>query len=240
MQAPRIGAYGGTFDPIHCGHVQVASAVLDGFGLDEVIIIPAANPPHKDPRTLSSSHHRFAMAALATLGIPGVRVSVVEIDSPANPYTFETVARLRTRYGPQAELFFIIGSDSFEEMHTWRRPDLILSNCNLIVAARPGYEMSNPGLGRLLDTALESGPRGGGCPTIIDLTGEKSRRPEPQEARQTGLIFLTDYIRVDAAATEVRLRVSRNLPIDGMVPEGVADYIRKYELYQTGEPAEIQ
>src|SRR5215467_4946412 len=142
MEPRRIGAYGGTFDPIHRGHIEVAQAVLEKFEIDELFIIPAARPPHKDPRDLSGSHHRFAMAAIATLPIRKVRVSEIEIDTPARPYTFETVGRLRSYYGSGAELYFIIGSDSFEELHTWRRPDLILSNCNLIVAARPGYEIS--------------------------------------------------------------------------------------------------
>src|SRR5262245_37355018 len=104
MELSRIGAYGGTFDPIHRGHVEVASAVVDKFEMDELLIIPAASPPHKDPRDLSSSHHRFAMAAIGTLSVPRVHVSAVEIDSPSNPYTFETVTRLRALYGPTAEL----------------------------------------------------------------------------------------------------------------------------------------
>src|SRR5262249_41673325 len=129
--------------------IEVAQAVLDRFEIDELFIIPAARPPHKDPRDLSGSHHRFAMAAIATLSMRGVLVSEIEIDRPARPYTFETVGRLRSSYGSGAELYFIIGSDSFEELHTWRRPDLILSNCNLVVAARPGHEISRAALDRL-------------------------------------------------------------------------------------------
>jgi nicotinate-nucleotide adenylyltransferase len=256
MASTRIGAYGGTFDPIHSGHIAVASAVRDRFDLDELLIIPAASPPHKDPRGLSSSHHRFAMAAIGTLHIPRVRVSALEIDSPANPYTFETVARLRAEYGPQAELYFVVGSDSFEEMHTWKRPDLILAGCNLIVAARPGYALSKDMLGGWARVAGEPGPTdqtytdrtcddgssaGLDRPArIIDLTGDRKGVAASVESRSAGLIFLTDYIRVDVSSTEIRRRAARNLDILGMVPETVAGYIGKYELYKGGQPAGIE
>jgi len=252
MEPPRIGAYGGTFDPIHCGHVEVASALVGKFAMDELLIIPAASPPHKDPRGLSSSHHRFAMAALGTLPVPRVLVSALEIDSPASPYTFETVARLRALYGPTAELYFIIGSDSFEEMHTWRRPDLIVSNSNLIVAARPGYGMSNPQLSRLFapdleshsttrDNSEEAGTGGSPWPArIIDLTGDRKPAAVPPEGRPAGSIFLTDYVTADISSTEIRHRAARNLDIRGMVPEGVAAYITKYKLYQGRRAGELQ
>jgi len=251
MEPPRIGAYGGTFDPIHRGHVEVASAVVDRFAMDELLIIPAASPPHKDPRGLSSSHHRFAMAAIGTLSLPRVRVSAVEIDNPANPYTFETVAGLRGLYGPTAELYFIIGSDSFEEMHTWRRPDLIVSNCNLIVAARPGHGMSNPHLAGLFartdesasttrDNSEGSGAGSAWLARVIDMTGDRKPPAAPPESRSVGSIYLTDYVRADISSTEIRHRAARNLDIRGMVPEGVADYISKYQLYQAGGPAELQ
>ena len=252
MEPRRIGAYGGTFDPIHRGHIEVAQAVLEKFEIDELFIIPAARPPHKDPRDLSGSHHRFAMAAIATLPLLGVRVSALEIEAPAKPYTFETVWRLRSYYGSGAELYFIIGSDSFEELHTWRRPDLILSGCNLIVAARPGYEISSTAVDRLaamlayphgepVATNQTKGERGdlGRRVGIIDLRGS-SGAGNTSERRASGLIFLTDYVRVDVSSTEIRRQAASNLDIEGVVPRGVADYIRKYELYDAGGPAEIQ
>jgi nicotinate-nucleotide adenylyltransferase len=217
--------------------------------MDELLIIPAASPPHKDPRDLSRSHHRFAMAAIATLPIPRVRVSEIEIDTPAKPYTFETVGRLRSCYGPGAELYFIIGSDSFEELHTWRRPDLILSNCNLIVAARPGYEITNAALERLaaileavatnrkpVDKKDELGTPVG----IVDLRGSDKARKTPADRGGSGLIFLTDYVSADVSSTEIRRQAARGRDVEGMVGGGVAEYIRKYELYKAGGPAEVQ
>jgi nicotinate-nucleotide adenylyltransferase len=251
MRFARIGAYGGTFDPIHRGHVEIASTVREKFDLDKLLIIPAASPPHKDPRGLSSSHHRFAMAAIGTLAIQGVRVSAMEIENPAKPYTFETVARLRAEYGPQAELYFIVGSDSFEEMHTWRCPDLILSGCNLIVAARPGYALCKDNLGgwpKVEDPEGATGQTGSYSssrglphgPSIIDLTGDRRAETATIERREAGLIFLTDYIEADVSSTEIRRRTAQNLDIREMVPQGVADYIGKYELYKASEAAGMQ
>jgi nicotinate-nucleotide adenylyltransferase len=226
----------------------VASAVLDKFEMDDLLIIPAVSPPHKDPRDVSGSHHRFAMAAIATLDIPRVRVSEIEIETPAQPYTFETVGRLRSFYGQGAELYFIIGSDSFEELHTWRRPDLILKNCNLIVAARPGSEISNAALDRLA-AILEIVPANqkpldkdnlGKPGGIVDLRGFWKAGNRLFDRRASGLIFLTDYVSADVSSTEIRCQAARGRDIDGMVGRGVAEYIRKYELYKAGGPAEVQ
>jgi nicotinate-nucleotide adenylyltransferase len=188
------------------------------------------------------------MAAIGTLRIPRMRVSALEIENPANPYTFETVARLRAEYGLEAELYFIVGSDSFEEMHTWRRPDLILSLSNLIVAARPGHRLSNDSVGWL---PLVTGPTGQTCrdlssagpngpPTVIDLTGDQMAAVDSVDRREAGVIFLTDYIRVDVSSTEIRRRAAKKLDIRGMVPQGVAEYIAKYDLYKASQPADVQ
>src|SRR5262249_38112720 len=182
---------------------------------------------------------------------PSMQASTAEIDNPANPYTFETIVRLRASYGQEAILYFIVGSDSFEEMHTWRRPDLILSNCNLIVAARPGYGMSNP----LLDSLLGTGPEGARSTgegdgavssevsdgaRIIDLTEQSGKRQAiPGRDRNAGMIYLTDYVSDDVSSTEIRRRAASGLDIREMVADGVADYICKYKLYNAGRPAEI-
>ena len=142
MNERRIGAYGGTFDPLHNGHLEVARAVARNFALDELLIIPAHRPPHKNSRSISDAYHRYAMAVLATLDEPRMKVSTIEIEAPERPYTFETIERLRDVYGSQASLFFVMGADSFEELNTWREPERILANANLIVAARPGYDVA--------------------------------------------------------------------------------------------------
>jgi nicotinate-nucleotide adenylyltransferase len=177
------------------------------------------------------------MAVMATLGIPGATVSTMEIERPDRPYTYETIERLRAFYGEQASLFFIVGSDSFEEIHTWREPMRVLTRANLIVAARPGYEMANP---RLLEIAA-------GKSASADTAGHQSRVETPVEmvdlrgsAGPASLdqddgrsnIFLTDYVRRDISSTEIRRRANEGLSIRDLVPEPVARYIDKYELYR--------
>ncbi|MGH9765061.1 MAG: nicotinate-nucleotide adenylyltransferase, partial [Blastocatellia bacterium] len=149
MTINRIGVYGGTFDPIHNGHLAVSRAVLENFGLDLLLIVPAGRPPHKRTVSVSDSYHRYTLAVLATMDTARALVSTIEIEQPELPYTYQTLERLRERY-ESASLFFILGSDSFEELHAWREPLRILRMANIIVAARPGYEMQNNQLLRML------------------------------------------------------------------------------------------
>jgi nicotinate-nucleotide adenylyltransferase len=139
MSERRIGVYGGTFDPLHNGHLEVARAVVDHFGLGELLIVPAHRPPHKLSRSISDAYHRYTMAALATLDEARLKVSPIELETPDRPYTFETVEQLRDRFGPRANLFFVMGADSFEEIDLWREPGRILDNANIIVITRPRH-----------------------------------------------------------------------------------------------------
>jgi nicotinate-nucleotide adenylyltransferase len=177
------------------------------------------------------------MAVMATLDIPGASVSTIEIERPDRPYTYETIERLRAFYGEQASLFFIVGSDSFEEIHTWREPMRVLTRANLIVAARPGYEMTNP---RLLEIAAGKSAAADtaarqthvGTPVeMVDLRGSTGQASLDQDDGRSS-IFLTDYVRRDISSTEIRRRAREGLSIRDVVPEPVARYIDKYELYR--------
>ena len=206
---------------MHNGHLEVARAVARNFALDELLIIPAHRPPHKNARSISDAYHRYAMAVLATLDEPRLKVSTMEIETPERPYTFETIERLRDVYGSQASLFFVMGADSFEELNTWREPERILANANLIVAARPGYDVETSHL----PSARQS--------NIIDLREGRDRRVQlPGGQEKAGRVFLTDYVNVDISATDIRQRLGDGETICGMVPPRVADYIEKYELYR--------
>ena len=138
----RIGAFGGTFDPIHNGHMAVARDLVLNFELDRLLMIPAHRPPHKTTRAIADGHHRYTMTVLATLDEPRVVVSTLELDAPERPYTVETIARLRHFFGERSELFFIMGADSFQEVNTWRESERVLESANWIVVARPGHEIS--------------------------------------------------------------------------------------------------
>ena len=216
MSERRVGVYGGTFDPIHRGHIEVGRAVLHQFALDELLIVPAHRPPHKTSRLISDAYHRYAMAVMATMDDERLKVSTVELEAPERPYTFETMRRLRDRYGPRASLFFVMGADSFEELNLWREPERILDSANLIVITRPGHAL---GLEHL-PARFAAG--------LVDRRGGRS----DTEAAQAGGVYLTDAVNLDVSSTELRRRVRDGKPIDAEVPPRVADYIRKYALYR--------
>jgi nicotinate-nucleotide adenylyltransferase len=223
MNERRIGAYGGTFDPFHNAHLEVARAVVRSFELDQLLLIPASVPPHKQSRSISDAYHRYAMAVLASLDEPRIKVSAMEILAPDKPYTFETIERLRGVYGSRADLYFVIGADSFEELAAWREPQRILANANLIALTRPGYSVR----ASLLPEKLEA--------NIIDLrdgAGGPDSRALQSDEMKTGNIFLADFVNMDVSATEIRRRARDGETIDDLVPPRVADYVKKYELYR--------
>src|ERR1043165_7316990 len=122
----RIALYGGTFDPVHNGHLAIAQNVLRLFALDELLFIPAHIAPHKRERAVTPALKRYAMLALATQSEERMRISSIELDAPERPYTIDTLARLRERLGPQARLFFMMGADSWADITTWREWERLL------------------------------------------------------------------------------------------------------------------
>jgi len=219
MGERRIAAYGGTFDPVHNGHVEVVRAIVRNFRLDQLLIIPAHRPPHKGSRAIAGDYHRFTMAVLASLNEPAVLVSTVELEAPDRPYTFETVERLRSAFGTATRLFFVMGADSFEEINTWREPARLLSSTNLIVINRPGHDVGSSHL----DERFRS--------TIVDLRGREGEL-QPSEDLNEHHIYVTGYVNTGVSSTEIRQRVRDGESIQDLVPPRVSDYIRKYELYR--------
>lgn len=219
MGERRIGAFGGTFDPVHNGHVEVARTIVQSFGLDQLLIIPAHRPPHKGLRAIAGEYHRFTMAVLASLDQPRVLVSTIELEAPDRPYTFETIERLQSAFGTNTRLFFVMGADSFEEINTWREPARLLSSTNVIVITRPGH---NVGAAHLEERFRS---------TMVDLRGREGELPADEDSKAPR-IFVTDNVNIDVSSTEIRQRVRDGQSIGDLVPPGVADYIRKYELYR--------
>src|SRR3954464_995370 len=136
MALRRFAIYGGTFDPVHNGHLEVARGVLRLFELDEVIFVPACVPPHKRNANITSAFHRFAMVAIATTADQQLLISTIELDSPDRPYAVDTVARMKDE---SRRIFFLIGADSWSEITTWHEWQSLLEMCDLIVVTRPGY-----------------------------------------------------------------------------------------------------
>ncbi len=150
-----IGILGGTFDPIHYAHLAIAEEARTQVGLERVVFVPAGQPPHKLDEVITPAHHRLAMLKLALASNPHFLISQVDLERPGPCYTADTLALLQEKWGPEAELYFIIGADSLLEMHTWYHPERIIELARLIVAPRLGrsfhlaqLEKSLPGLSR--------------------------------------------------------------------------------------------
>jgi nicotinate-nucleotide adenylyltransferase len=221
MALRRAAIYGGTFDPVHKGHIEVARRVLELFELDEVLFVPACVPPHKRTAGISSAFHRFAMLALATEHDALLRISTIELDEPERPYAVDTVARMQNEMGADRRLFFMIGADSWSEITTWHEWQRFLKMCDLIVVTRPGYELS----GSIAAQAAQ----------VVDVRGMSQQEISELLGSDSGPhTFLTDAAMVDISATRIRATVQSNdwATLNEMVPAPVAHYIEKYELYK--------
>ena len=202
MSGPRIGLMGGTFDPIHYGHLVTAEGARVEFGLTKVIFIPSGQPPHKPASQVTSAEHRYLMTVLATLSNPYFEVSRIDVDRPGPSYTVDTIDEARRLLGPDAQIYFITGADAILEILSWKDPERLLSSCHVIAATRPGYDLSR----------LES--------SIGPLWRRFSHR-----------IHVVQVPAMSISSSDIRERVRRGQPIRYLVPESVADYIYKYRLY---------
>lgn len=221
MALRRVAIYGGTFDPVHNGHLEVARRVLQLFELDEVIFVPACVPPHKRNANITSAFHRFAMLALATETDRRLLVSTIELDSPEEPYAVETVERIRGTLGEGTELFFLMGADSWLEITSWHEWRRLLSRCHFIVVTRPGFEIEG------VDYSNMSIP-------VVNAIGHSDRASNLSTEMKTPQVLLTDAANIDVSATQIRAAVRENdlAALKAMVPPAVANYIEKYDLYK--------
>ena len=219
----RIAIYGGTFDPVHAGHAAVARGLLELFGLDEVLFVPAFVAPHKRDRKVSPAFDRHAMLALATQDESRFRVSTVELSAPEKPYTVETLTRFCESLGETSRLFFVMGADSWEEITTWREWERVLTLTDHLVVTRPGYELPT---GHVTEAVRER---------VVEVRGASRERVERELEKNRGpRIYLTDVVNVKLAATDVRAAVARGDwgALNELVVPAVAVYIRKYGLYR--------
>ena len=210
----RIALYGGTFDPVHVGHLEIARRVSGVFEIEKVIFIPAQMAPHKIGRPVTDPIHRYAMLALATQDDPRLLISTFELDGPDRRYTVNTVEHFQRELNDSTELFFIMGADSWSEITTWREWERLLTMTNHIVVTRPGYEPATTHVGSHAER-------------IVDL---RSGRELP---RASG-IFLTDVVMNDVSATNIRRLASegRTDELEDLLPGPVLEYIKKYGIYR--------
>jgi nicotinate-nucleotide adenylyltransferase len=218
----RIGLFGGTFDPVHVGHLSVARRLTELLSFDYLLFVPAHIAPHKRTAAVTPALHRYAMLALATADDDRLKVSTVELDAPERPYTAETLSRLRSSMGDDADLFFVMGGDSWNEINTWKDWERLLTMTNHVVVTRPGFDLKTD---HVPAEIRES---------IIDLRGG-TRGSVPEIGSSCGgtKIYLTDVVQMDISATEIReaVRDGRGEEAFALLPRSVADYIRKYRLY---------
>lgn len=142
----RLGILGGSFDPVHHGHLVAAEEAHHQLGLDRVLFVPAGSPPHKPGHPISPAHHRLRMIELAIAGKPHLATSRVDLDRPGLCYTLDTLRLLRSEWGPDPTLYFIEGGDSLADILTWHQPEQILDLCELAVVRRPGVKIDLPRL----------------------------------------------------------------------------------------------
>ena len=245
MSLPRrIGVLGGTFDPIHAGHLSVAVQAADALALDRVLLLPSRVPPHRSVDPSASVFHRFAMTALAARSDARLAASDIELARDGTSYTADTLRALHESGIERWQIFFLTGADAFAEIATWRDYPAVLDFANFVVCSREGVAATSLAL-RLPDVA----------PRMIPVPSPGAEAPG-LHANAVGLqraiattspetrVFLLDVRTPDVSSTDIRARARAGRPLAGLVPPEVDDHIRRHGLYgaesgaaATGRPA---
>jgi len=210
----RVAFYGGSFDPVHDGHLAVGKAVSRIFAIDQFVYVPAFHAPHKKRLVPTPAIDRYTMLCLATIQ-QSLSVSKLELEMPTRPYTIDTLGRLKELYAGD-EIFFVMGADSWLDITTWREWEQVLMLTNHIVVTRPGYEI---GTGHVTSEVRSR---------VVDARGREALQ---SDASRTSIYF-TDAINTDISASSIRSRI-RGEDSSWMsdVPAAVANYIEKYQIY---------
>ncbi|RJP38600.1 MAG: nicotinate-nucleotide adenylyltransferase [Phycisphaerales bacterium] len=204
--ATRIALFGGSFNPIHLGHLIVARNIAEQLGLDRVIFLPSSRPPHKNGAALAEGDHRGQMVRLAIAGEPLFELSDYDQNRPGPSYTIDTVSHFRQTLGLEIILYWIIGTDSLADLTTWYRVGALVDCCRIITARRPGFRE-------------------------VDWDRLRSRLSEDQIAiLRAGVL---DTPQIEISATDIRRRVREGKSIQYLVPEAVRQYIAEQRLYQS-------
>ena len=234
----NIGLFGGSFDPIHRGHIALARAAVERCSLRQVLFVPVGVPPHKQSQPLTPFVHRYAMVALAVQDEKGLVPSLLEAPAaalsaagqpravaPTQPgpnYTIDTVRRLKKTLKKADQLFFVIGIDAFRDIAKWREARALLAECEFIVASRPGYSLRD---------VAESLPEGLRPPDSVTKPFQKE--PATGDLVLPGLsIHLLEGVRQDVSATTIRAAAAQGKPLARWLDPRVAEYVKKTGLYR--------
>ena len=219
MKEGRIGLFGGTFNPIHSGHLRAAEIVQKRLLLDEVLFIPSYIPPHKDSVGITSPAHRLKMVELALHSYPHFVPSSIEVDAQERSYSIITLGKIKKFY-PKAKIFFILGIDAFLEIDTWKNHEKVLEQCFFVVISRPGFQLKEA------ETAFSGMHR----EKMIEI-------PEPEIIKDDVLlkfrIFLLPIDALNIASTDIRKIIRRGESVKTMVPNAVVSYIQENNLYKS-------
>lgn len=198
----KLAIMGGTFDPIHMGHLVTAEAVRNEFSIDEVLFVPTGNPPHKSNINVTTAEHRYLMTVLATVANAHFNVSRIELDRDGVTYTIDTIKELKSIYGKNVKLYFITGADAIHEILTWKAPEELLQLCTFVAVTRPGYNKQD-----LLDK-------------VTSL----------REQFKSSIRFL-EVPALAISSSDIRERVEVGRSIKYLVTEEVEKYINKHKIY---------
>jgi nicotinate-nucleotide adenylyltransferase len=233
----NIGLFGGTFDPVHRGHLALARSASERCDLARVLFVPANLPPHKHGQAMSSYFHRYAMVALATMGSKTFVPSLLEAPDPYQPplrrgshgradgekanYTIDTIRRVKATLKKSDRLFFLIGIDAFKDIAQWREPEALFRECEFIVASRPGYSLAD------VANALPERLR-----PPLAVTKPFAKQPAKGELVLKGVtVHLLENVHEAVSATAIREAVARKKPLTRFVEPAVEEYIKKMGLY---------
>ena len=216
----KIGLFGGTFNPIHLGHLRSAEEIRESFELGQVIFIPASYPPHKEKGDILPASTRAQMVRLAIADNPRFAFSEVELRRPGKSYSVETITHFRQQFGPDTELYFILGLDSFLEINTWKEYRALFALCHFIVMTRPGFEKNFTPEHLPVEMAKDfcyDSPRGG-------------------YAHRSGFfVFPKEITALDISSTQIRQNIRKHHSVKYLLPEPVEAFIYQNKLYRNQE-----
>ena len=218
----KLGLLGGSFNPVHNGHLAIARQTREALGLDQVLFIPTSQPPHKPNGSLAPAQDRYEMVRLAIAADTALAISDVEIRRPGKSYSIDTIRLLQQEYGAQSQLFFLIGLDAFLDFPSWRDPVILLALCQFVVLSRPGLSFRSLSTVRLLPPIP--------YPSLADLDAGRISRIEAPLGKQ-GLTCLK-LPPCPISASDIRARIRQGLPMANLLPPSVESYILRHHLYQ--------
>lgn len=222
----KLGVFGGTFDPIHLGHLHVAQRIRKLFELSEIHFVVATSPPHKTSQGIIPLHHRFSMVSLATSNSRAFIPSLIELEPPASPYSIHTLGKLARRKNRKAlDLYFIAGADSLLDVSNWRAGEEMVTTYNFIFVCRPG-------VGRIDPTAVLPRKAVSRVRDFQDLgIAQVRKRMSREEKSEENRIYIVDIRARDISSSRIRTLVSLGKRTRHLLPAAVYGYIQKLQIY---------